>query len=312
VTSLSSIACIVVTRDRLELLKKCVAAVRAQTRCPDEIFIIDNASSDGSSEWLAAQKDLTVIRQDNLGSSGGQWRGIKEAFQKGHDWFWCMDDDTIPEPPALATMLACGEAKKQNTGFLCSFVRWRDGYPHAMNVPVINNRHDVYPLWADLNFRKTGVIPILSCSFVSVLVSRRAVVTVGLPLKEMFIWMDDVEFTGRISKKFMGYQVLQSVALHDTPQNLGVGLGDLTEASVFKFKHFLRNDTYLMLCDEPSVAMKLLLSARRFKRTIMMVQRKVGLKSSWELYKYFLWGFFFRPKVDFPNTSSGAAPTNQT
>jgi rhamnopyranosyl-N-acetylglucosaminyl-diphospho-decaprenol beta-1,3/1,4-galactofuranosyltransferase len=304
VTRPTTIASIVVTRDRLELLKKCVAALRTQTRRPDEILIVDNESSDGSSEWLAKQDDLTVIRQANLGSSGGQWRGIKQAYESGHDWFWCMDDDTIAEPDALETMLDTQEAQKPDTGLLCSYVRWRDGTPHAMNIPTINNGYDVYPLWADLEYRKKGVIPVLSCSFVSVLIARPAVESIGLPLKEMFIWMDDVEFTGRITKKFKGYQMLQSVALHDTPKNLGVSLGDLTESNVFKFKHFLRNDTFLTLREKHSKVAKMMFAVRRCKWAIRTIRGKVGLHSSYELYKYLALGFLFNPKLDFPDSGS--------
>jgi rhamnopyranosyl-N-acetylglucosaminyl-diphospho-decaprenol beta-1,3/1,4-galactofuranosyltransferase len=72
----ASIAAVVVTRNRLALLQECVAALRAQTRKPDVIYIIDNASDDGTADWLKGQGDLTVIRQENLGSSGGQYAGV--------------------------------------------------------------------------------------------------------------------------------------------------------------------------------------------------------------------------------------------
>ena len=81
------IAAIVVTFNRLTLLQECIQALRDQTRRPDEIIVVDNSSTDGTREWLNAQLDLTVVRQGNLGSSGGQQTGIKTAYQKGYDWF---------------------------------------------------------------------------------------------------------------------------------------------------------------------------------------------------------------------------------
>ena len=68
-------AVVVVTRNRLELLKTCVAALRGQTRQPDEIIVVDNDSNDGTAEWLAAQKNLTVVRQQNTGGAGGFYEG---------------------------------------------------------------------------------------------------------------------------------------------------------------------------------------------------------------------------------------------
>ncbi|MGI8710741.1 MAG: glycosyltransferase, partial [Acidimicrobiales bacterium] len=129
-----SIGAVVVTRNRLTLLQECVAALRAQTRVPDEIIIIDNASDDGTRQWLATQNDLTVILQGNVGGAGGFHRGIKEAHARGHDWFWCMDDDTIAQPETLERLCAAPPFRDPRTGFLGSLVQWTDGSIHKMNM----------------------------------------------------------------------------------------------------------------------------------------------------------------------------------
>src|SRR5262245_55698771 len=118
--SRASVAAIVVTFNRFALLQECIAALRGQTRKVDEIIVVDNSSTDGTGEWLAAQADLTVVRQENLGSSGGQYTGIKTGYHKGHDWFWCMDDDTIPDADALERMTTTRYFDRPGTGFLCS------------------------------------------------------------------------------------------------------------------------------------------------------------------------------------------------
>lgn len=76
------IAAVVVTFNRLELLKKCVESLRNQTHKLDEILIINNSSTDGTLDWLNQQNDLTVISQENSGSAGGQFTGIKTAYEK--------------------------------------------------------------------------------------------------------------------------------------------------------------------------------------------------------------------------------------
>src|SRR3989339_336534 len=95
------IAAVVVTFNRLTLLQECIESLRNQTHTLDEIIIVNNSSTDGTLEWLNAQKDLTVITQENSGSAGGQHTGIKTAYEKGYDWIWCMDDDAEPELNAL-------------------------------------------------------------------------------------------------------------------------------------------------------------------------------------------------------------------
>lgn len=295
------VAAIVVTKDRLNYLKKCVEALKNQNRKPDEIIVINNASNDGTEKWLEEQEGITVIHQENLGSSGGQWRGIREAYQKNHDWFWCMDDDTIPESDALKAMLVTKEASLDSTGLLCSMVKWTNGDTHNMNIPNADFDRLLYKVWNDNNFREAGILPISSCSFVSVLIARRAVEEVGLPLKEFFIWLDDAEFTLRISSSFHCYQVIKSIALHDTVMNTGADLGNLNEKSVFKFKHYLRNQTYMLLKKKRSIPGKAFVIIGRCKFFFQNVIGKVGFESTMVLLRYMLWGFIFNPKIDFPD-----------
>src|SRR4051812_17280504 len=129
-----SIAAVIVTCNRLPLLQKGVDAVRRQTLKPAAIYVIDNGSTDGTPEWLAGQGDLVVIRQENLGSAGGQYAGVRAAYRGGHDWVWCMDDDTIPADDALREMTLIPAFGDAGTGFIASVVLWVDGALHAANV----------------------------------------------------------------------------------------------------------------------------------------------------------------------------------
>ena len=60
---------IVVTYNRLELLKKSIGALHRQQRL-DQIVVVNNGSNDGTEEWLDGQQDLHVIHQENVGGSG--------------------------------------------------------------------------------------------------------------------------------------------------------------------------------------------------------------------------------------------------
>ena len=57
------VSIVIPTCDRLLRLQSCVAAIREQVTRPVEIIVVDGASSDGTGEWLARQKDLTAIRE---------------------------------------------------------------------------------------------------------------------------------------------------------------------------------------------------------------------------------------------------------
>ncbi|MDB5223264.1 MAG: glycosyltransferase [Chitinophagaceae bacterium] len=208
------IAAIVVTYNRLALLQECITALRMQSRLPDKIFIINNGSTDGTAEWLSSQNDITVITQPNAGSSGGQYSGVKYAVDNNFDWVWCMDDDTITTPGALEAFVS-SEYFNVASSFLCSTVLWQDDTLHKMNIPLrkAGYNEEEYP-----SLKSSEVI---YCSFVSVLINTAAVKAAGYPLKKMFIWYDDLEYTIRLRKYGPGYLIGNSVVYHKTVKNIG-------------------------------------------------------------------------------------------
>src|SRR4051812_1126737 len=60
----------IVTYNRMALLERCIDHVRAQTRSPDRLIVINNSSTDGTAEMLEA-KGVDYLTQPNLGSAGG-------------------------------------------------------------------------------------------------------------------------------------------------------------------------------------------------------------------------------------------------
>jgi GT2 family glycosyltransferase len=189
----AAICAVVVTRDRLALLKQCVEALRGQTRPPDRILVLDNASSDGTAEWLAAQDGVETLRlEENGGGAGGFHAGLERAHAEGAEWVWLMDDDTIPRPGALEALL-----RPETDAILrASVAVWKDGRLHPMNVPGLE-RDRIEPLVAAAPER---VLPLRTATFVSLLVHREAVKRFGLPEARYFIWSDDIEYTARVTR----------------------------------------------------------------------------------------------------------------
>ncbi len=232
---------VIVTYNRLPLLKECVAALLAQSRQPDRIIIVDNCSTDDTAQYLDTLRTNPLFHietlEENTGGAGGFSHGLKTAVLMGADFTWLMDDDTIPERDNLEKLLEAQESAN-NVGYVCSKVLWTDGTPHLMNRPALAGNDE-----ADAN----GSVPCITASFVSILVSTKAVLRVGLPIKEFFIWCDDLEYTLRIHRA--GYTTLyapQAVALHKTATNYYPNIVTAPQGMAKRYYYQMRNSLYIM------------------------------------------------------------------
>ncbi|MGI4734728.1 MAG: glycosyltransferase [Janthinobacterium lividum] len=196
---METVAAVVVTYNRLADLKKCLVTLREQTRLLDAIFVINNGSTDGTAEWLATQPGLTVITQSNLGGAGGFAKGIDVAYQAGHTWLWCMDDDCLAAADALERLL--------NSPNLGPCIK------NSMSVSV-NSRDELafFVERPNKSYRKvsdmTGVDLVYGVAFFfnGTLVHSEVVKAIGIPDKTLFIWGDEVEYMTRAQK--MGFPVV--------------------------------------------------------------------------------------------------------
>jgi GT2 family glycosyltransferase len=213
------VTAVVVTYNRRALLAECLAALRAQIRPVERILVVDNASTDGTAEWVrSAHPEVDLLALEvNAGGAGGFHAGMDRAHADGAEWLWLMDDDTVPRPDALAELLA---ARERVDGvlpppvLLASRVEWSDGALHPMNTPGFERTFPERLLAG----AERGVMPLRTATFVSLLVHRSAVDRHGLPLAHFFIWSDDIEFTARVMRDgtMPGVLVPTSVVLHKT------------------------------------------------------------------------------------------------
>lgn len=240
------VAAVVVTYNRLEKLKKGIAAIRASSVPPQTIVLVDNDSTDGTGDYLrsiADDEDVHVLSlPKNVGGAGGFAAGLERAYELGADFFWIMDDDCYPEPDALGRLLeehrAVEEHVHDRVPFACSVVKFVDGQLCEMNEAVTTWD------WPRYLVQGLGSVKVRECTFVSVLLPRWTVEEHGLPLAEYFIWYDDKEYTKRLSGRTRpGIQVLDSYVVHDMGDNKGVNYGQITAQNVWKFKYGARNQS---------------------------------------------------------------------
>jgi GT2 family glycosyltransferase len=205
-----------VTHNRARLLREALAAIAAQSRRPDTLVVVDNASSDQTADILRNEfPDAIVLRfSENQGSSGGYHAGIRHACRLGCDWVWTLDDDTIAEPDTLRNLLAAADSfPTDNTpSIVASKVVWTDGSMHPMNV----QKPKLYDAESQFLAAMHGTMSIRFSSFVSMLIRTDSIRRHGLPVAGYFMWNDDVEFSARILRDELGVVAPKSVVCHKT------------------------------------------------------------------------------------------------
>ena len=208
------VCAVIVTYNRKALLRECLKAVLSQTRPPDHVLVVDNASTDGTPEMLQEEfPQVEVLRlPENQGGAGGFHEGMKRAYEQGFDWLWLMDDDTIPKAKALEALLEAARLPLDpRPRVLASRQLLPNGLPHP-TTPFVNPTDPRHPfLWLRLRPRYR---PIRWALFTSVLLHRSLVEEHGLPHKAFFIWEDDLEYTARALRRGLGLQVRDSEVIH--------------------------------------------------------------------------------------------------
>lgn len=224
------------------MLQQCIRLLKIQTISCD-ILIINNASSDGTAQWLESQHGFYYQNMDsNLGGAGGFNRGIRWAVESGYKYVWVMDDDTLPYPNALEKLLDADKLLKGKYGWLSSVALWTDGTDCKMNRQKIINKTFEYR-----HLLKHGLVPAEQATFVSLFLRTSVIRRVGLPIKEFFIWGDDIEYTRRIAvrEKIPSFIAEESRVIHAMEENNGSNIATDNPERLYRYRYAFRNEAFL-------------------------------------------------------------------
>lgn len=102
------VSILVVTHDRKQQLSRCLDSALAQTYGNKEVVVVNNGSSDGTMEMLAAEfpSAITVNLEENLGCPSG--RNVGFGVCNGV-YIYCLDDDGWLQPDAVEKCVRLAE-----------------------------------------------------------------------------------------------------------------------------------------------------------------------------------------------------------
>jgi rhamnopyranosyl-N-acetylglucosaminyl-diphospho-decaprenol beta-1,3/1,4-galactofuranosyltransferase len=205
-----SVAVVVVTYNRADLLGRTLDGLGAQTHVPDAVIVVDNASEDHTREVLDAHHGLHLQRihlDENTGGAGGFRAGVESAYDQGFDRIWLMDDDVVPAPDCLAVLMAQDDAfvmavREDTHGRLVEKAATDFDLTHARSIRP--KRRSI-----ETDFGDRQVMPprveLHNVAFEGPLFRREVVEAIGLPDASYFIFYDDVDFALRARRA--GYRI---------------------------------------------------------------------------------------------------------
>ncbi|MBQ7275085.1 MAG: glycosyltransferase family 2 protein [Clostridiales bacterium] len=241
----NEIVAVVVTYNRKDLLKQNLQALLNQQNVRADVFVVDNASNDGTEQMIRDEFDCSEIHYfntgANLGGAGGFQYGVREAIKADYKYVWIMDDDTVPNHDSLCKLYDAAKLLPDNWGALSSKALWTDESVCKAN----RQKKTLMSFVTDEEYSKGSPIKVEMASFVSLLVKAEVISKIGLPIGEYFIWTDDYEFTGRINRAGYGvYVIPDSVVHHKMKENKKINFAKETPDRIDRYKYVYRNDVH--------------------------------------------------------------------
>jgi len=198
-----SVFIIVLNWNGLSDTKECLYSIARSSYPNYTSIVVDNGSTDGTVPALkSAFPDLVVIENDaNLGFTGGNNIGIRYALDKGADYVWLLNNDTVIEPDTIAKLVAKGESAPdmglvspvihwyhdpESIQFYLSYVDWR-------TYNIVNFQKEDHDRYADRarDYSLWGT---------ALFVRRHVLESLGLLDERFFAYAEDAEYCMRVSK----------------------------------------------------------------------------------------------------------------
>lgn len=194
-----SVAAIVVTYNRSDMLRRWLQDLADQTRPVQEIIVVDNASEDGTEAVMLQEYPwVTYVRMSENVGPGGAWAaGMEVAYHHGHEWFWVFNDDSFPSATTLEQILGYDDQLTEGVGMLCPVADLGSyqicGIYWKGRAVYYHQNESAGPWLVD------GV------TFAGPLISRKVVDSIGYPRSDFFFMFEEYEYCLRAREA--GYQI---------------------------------------------------------------------------------------------------------
>ncbi len=218
VKTAKGIAAIFVTMNRCETARICLDRLFAQTLRPERVIVVNNASSDSTHLMLVEMGNrnggwiVEINSNENLGNAGGMEIALEAAFSEGFEAVWILDDDSWPEPEALACLLAADLPDDAIRS--CRVVDLVTG---ALSWPLQVPEQDGWRLLEADDPLPEGDVIRIRRSWLGALIPRSVYESVGPVEGRFFLRGEDEDYPRRIEQAGFDVFMVASSLLHHPP-----------------------------------------------------------------------------------------------
>ncbi len=226
---MNPIGVVICNYNKRDFVLPCIRSLQESKGIDFDIFMVDNASTDGSVEAVREEFGDAVtilVNRENLGGSGGFNTGLRVVRDRGYQYFMCLDDDAQVDENAIQVLYEYMEANP-DTGMAGARVYHMQmpEYIQQCGLMIDFDHCTARTLYADRP--EDGTLPeVIECDTVAtcaVMVRGDAVrnPAVGIMPEDNFIYWDDMEWGHRMH--LAGYRVVtlgNARALHQMGANV--------------------------------------------------------------------------------------------
>lgn len=182
-SSMSSVSLVIAARDAHARLPAVLAAVAPLVGHDGltEVVVVDDASRDATSD-VARDHGARVVVGEGRGAAAARNRGWRAAAGES---IWFLDDDCVPQPSALAQLVA--HLEEPHVAGVGGAIRGREGAPWLARLVA-----------AEVTARQQAMRPPVSHLASGNVLYRRAVLEAVGGFDEQFRWAHDADLSYRV------------------------------------------------------------------------------------------------------------------
>ena len=255
---MKQIAICIVTYNRKNELLVALDSILKQSYSDFDIFIWDNCSTDGTEIVIKSIYPSInyIFSNKNLGGSGGYSSLLKHCYEKGYNFFWCLDDDATLKENCLEEIIKAFKELSKNCIIGSKIISDPNGSADFWPIqeaydPVTKkiNQFSSEEINEIINNKK-NIYPTVSVALLGLFTNRETISIVGFPKENLFISSDDVEFCLRAwTKGIPVYKVFNAVIVHPPLITKKINFLfkkiEIILMSDFKLFYFIRNNVYI-------------------------------------------------------------------